>query len=251
MRKNNPQNGGSSYTPSELRGAHALEKEMATHSSVLAWRIPWTVEPGGLPSVGLHRVRHDWSDLAAAAALQEEELLWTSLQPLSPRWIKNGLIFVSERDWGMDKQWSDQEEGGCVQLGLLFPFSQNFQQQKEKRPDFNLASICLKRFCLLCALWAKSHSRWKIANSTQQTIPHHPGPRLFFSYQTRCISLLFSPPRSLSTCPPAPNRKEAGWQSLTFFWFLRFPYSRYPPYTSYVCYTEKKQLCQRSETPHY
>ena len=47
---------------------HALEKEMATHSSVLAWRIPGTGEPGGLPSVGSHRVRHDWSDLAAAAA---------------------------------------------------------------------------------------------------------------------------------------------------------------------------------------
>ena len=46
---------------------HALEKEMATHSNVLAWRIPDTGEPGGLPSVGSHRVRHDWSDLAAAA----------------------------------------------------------------------------------------------------------------------------------------------------------------------------------------
>ena len=45
---------------------HALEKEMATHSSVLAWRIPGTGEPGGLPSRGLHRVGHDWSDLAAA-----------------------------------------------------------------------------------------------------------------------------------------------------------------------------------------
>ena len=38
---------------------HALEKEMATHSSVLAWRIPGTAEPGGLPSMGSHRVRHD------------------------------------------------------------------------------------------------------------------------------------------------------------------------------------------------
>ena len=38
---------------------HALEKEMATHSSVLAWKIPGTGEPGGLPSVGSHRVRHD------------------------------------------------------------------------------------------------------------------------------------------------------------------------------------------------
>ena len=38
---------------------YALEKEMATHSSVLAWRIPGTGEPGGLPSMGSHRVRHD------------------------------------------------------------------------------------------------------------------------------------------------------------------------------------------------
>ena len=38
---------------------HALEKEMATHSTVLAWRIPGTAEPGGLPSMGLHRVGHD------------------------------------------------------------------------------------------------------------------------------------------------------------------------------------------------
>ena len=45
---------------------HELEEEMATHSSVLAWRIPGTGEPGGLLSMGLHRVRQDWSDLAAA-----------------------------------------------------------------------------------------------------------------------------------------------------------------------------------------
>ena len=47
---------------------HALEKEMATHSSGLAWRIPGTGEPDGLPCMGSHRVGHDWSDLAAAAA---------------------------------------------------------------------------------------------------------------------------------------------------------------------------------------
>ena len=46
---------------------HALEKEMATRSSVLAWRTPGTAEPGGLPSMGSHRVGHDCSDLAAAA----------------------------------------------------------------------------------------------------------------------------------------------------------------------------------------
>ena len=48
----------------------ALEKEMATPSSVLAWRIPWTEAPGRLPSVGLHRVGHDCSDLAAAAGME-------------------------------------------------------------------------------------------------------------------------------------------------------------------------------------
>ena len=47
---------------------HALEKEMATHSSVLAWRIPGTGEPGGLTSIGSHRVGHDWSDLAGSSS---------------------------------------------------------------------------------------------------------------------------------------------------------------------------------------
>ena len=46
----------------------ALEKEMATPSNVLAWRVPGTGEPGGLPSMGSHRVGHDGSNLAAAAA---------------------------------------------------------------------------------------------------------------------------------------------------------------------------------------
>ena len=47
---------------------HALEKEVATHSSILAWRIPGTKKHSGLPSMGSYRVGHDWSDLAAAAA---------------------------------------------------------------------------------------------------------------------------------------------------------------------------------------
>ena len=46
---------------------HRMEKAMAPHSSTLAWRIPGTGEPGGLPSMGSHRVRHGWSDLAVAA----------------------------------------------------------------------------------------------------------------------------------------------------------------------------------------
>jgi len=49
---------------------YIYEKEMATHSSVLAWRIPGTGETGGLPSMGSHKVRHDWNNLAAAACYQ-------------------------------------------------------------------------------------------------------------------------------------------------------------------------------------
>ena len=64
---------------------HASEKEMATHSSVLAWRIPGTGEPDGLPSMGLHRVGHDWSDLAAAAA----EDIRLGLNKRSLDWLKS------------------------------------------------------------------------------------------------------------------------------------------------------------------
>ena len=53
---------------------------MATHSSVLAWRIPGTAEPGGLPSLGLHRVGHDWSNSAAAAVSNSKERKYTKLK---------------------------------------------------------------------------------------------------------------------------------------------------------------------------
>ena len=61
---------------------HALEKEMATHSSVLTWRIPGMGEPGGLLSLGLHRVRHDWSDLAVAPQFWPVGHPWKSMGQL-------------------------------------------------------------------------------------------------------------------------------------------------------------------------
>ena len=62
---------------------HAFEEEMATHSSVLAWRIPGMGEPGALPSMGSHRVGHDWSDLATAAAAAAS---WGSVCSLYITW---------------------------------------------------------------------------------------------------------------------------------------------------------------------
>ena len=70
---------------------HALERKMETHSSVLAWRIPGTGEPGGLPSMGSHRVGHDWSDLAAEAAA----LLWSVTSSVTLSGV--------DLDWGEGK----------------------------------------------------------------------------------------------------------------------------------------------------
>ena len=73
---------------------HALDKEMATHSSVLAWRIPGTGEPGGLLSMGSHRVRHDWSDLAAAAAAVVYHV------PVSSVWVRfDSFMFFLQEFW--------------------------------------------------------------------------------------------------------------------------------------------------------
>ena len=69
------------YTGWALGIVSFMKFQIKTHSSVLAWRIPGTGEPGGLPSMGSHRVGHDWSDLAAAA-----ERKWQG-----PKWILRTL----------------------------------------------------------------------------------------------------------------------------------------------------------------
>ena len=90
---------------------HALEKGMVTHSSILTWRIPGTAEPGGLLSVGSHRVGHDWSDLAAAAYNPPNSTptkVWCSQWSRSRYFSGTCLLF----------QWSN----GCCQFDL-FPLS--------------------------------------------------------------------------------------------------------------------------------
>ena len=75
--------GGLNSKEQSLGQEDPLEKGMATHSSVLAWRIPGAGEPGGLPSMGSHRAGHDWSD-SAAASLGSPFLLSPSSYPLPP-----------------------------------------------------------------------------------------------------------------------------------------------------------------------
>ena len=92
---------------------------MAPHSSVLAWRIPGTGEPGGLPSMGLHRVGHDWSDLAAAKKGDQSWLFFgrndakAETPVLGPPHVKNWLIGKDSdagRDWGQEEKGTTEDE---------------------------------------------------------------------------------------------------------------------------------------------
>ena len=93
---------------------------MATHSRVLAWRIPGPGEPGGLPSMGSHRVGHDWSDLAATAAA--ETCSKNELHPLNRRenWGSERSVALHHKDWS--KFWA----GFLVKISLIHVFSKYF-----------------------------------------------------------------------------------------------------------------------------
>ena len=76
-----------------------LEKEMATHSSILAWRIPWMEEPGGLQSTGLQRVGHDWATSLSLSYLGKSEQDWSMQKVrmcMTRRSVRSWLI------WGLE-----------------------------------------------------------------------------------------------------------------------------------------------------
>ena len=88
-----------------------LEEGMATHSSVLAWRIPWTEEPGGLQSIVLQRVGHDWSDLACMGSGRNEEVLVKGLKTSSYKFwdlMHSMVIIVNNnvlRSWKLLREY--------------------------------------------------------------------------------------------------------------------------------------------------
>ena len=89
---------------------------MATHSSVLAWRIPGTGEPGGRPSMGSHRVGHDWSDLAAAAAAAS--YTWGNWDTERLSNLPKSHSY-SSRSW--DSNWGWLQRSCSQQYTLLLP----------------------------------------------------------------------------------------------------------------------------------
>ena len=121
---------------------------MATHSSVLAWRIPGTGEPGGLPSMGSHRVRHDWSDLAAADGFADF-LCPSDLFFLANCWPSNleGQRWVFEIQF-MNKQrvcsWVDKE---------TLPVTSSFLHPAQHMIYPGEGSMCTWKECVIYCFW--------------------------------------------------------------------------------------------------
>ena len=147
-----------------------MEKEMATHSSVLAWRIPWMKKPGGLQSMGSHRVGHNWSDVAAAAAAFHLTV-WTTSCLFTPPSM--GIWVVSAF------RESCCYEHGCanVSLSLCFQF---FWVGSE-----TAGSCGISIFTFLRTLYTGFHDDWTILHSHLQStsipISPHPHQHLLFS----------------------------------------------------------------------
>ena len=124
---------------------HALEKEMATPSSALAWRIPGTGEPGGLPSTGSHWVGHDWSTLAAAVAMTQSQrgVRFGALSPDGRLVLTMPFLRIQ---WSAvpdlpSHQWTFLSDNRLLCARLLSPFFGLF-----------LSSLC-SRFCLNTWVW--------------------------------------------------------------------------------------------------
>ena len=138
------------YPSINLLGTQMVqEKAMAPHSSILAWRIPGTMEPGGLPSMGSHRVRHNWSDLAAAAAAAES----------------TGLALHIPSTWGT-RLWlrtgkMSEEKNNLAVFFFFFPFFFSYFLKKFSPCSNPTPSSSLLPNEHETSLWIRQfHSKW-------------------------------------------------------------------------------------------
>ena len=120
---------------------------MTTHSSVLAWRIPGMGEPCGLPSLGSHRIGHDWSDLAAAAAAYLLSLCTYKNVFLLISYVKNNLVALL----GVKKLYFKR-----IQSFLSFKFI--------FRPKADLSFTALKAICVNWLPWCRIFFSFEIKN---------------------------------------------------------------------------------------
>ena len=115
---------------------HPLEEEMATHSTILVWRIPWTEEPGGLQSMGSQRVGHSWSDLALTVSISKSMgLLWYPDRNTLPLHTKTSKLAEST---------------------LLGKWSENFLSSSPRFPDPWILGKKETSACISC--WIRAYA---------------------------------------------------------------------------------------------
>ena len=136
---------------------HALEKEMATHSSVLAWRIRVTEEPGGLPSMGSHRVGYNWSDLAAAAAAAINKMNVQFNLPLTSPHKYNWSLHTLDRRGECDGEFAKVDDGGLNQPGF-YKFYKFWPP--EDIAEALLMTVMANFVCLTASLQAKGRQSY-------------------------------------------------------------------------------------------
>ena len=153
-----------------LRREDPLEEGMATHSSILAWRTPWTEEPGGLQSLGLQRVGHDWSNTAqhsTAKKMRRSRQQHTNRSDKNVRLQRDPKSLVPSED---TRSLPPETEPSANHVGTLIW-------------DFQPSALWKIKFCCLSILW------YSVINS-----PH--GINLTFSidlfWARHCIGIKFN-----------------------------------------------------------
>ena len=145
---------------------------METHSSILAWRIPWTGEPGGPRSVGSQRVRHDWSDWASKQASKLTLLIGAfliaqlvknlpAMQETLVQFLGQEVFWLGEFH-GLHSPWSHKELDMNEQLSLIaehvgFPFF-SYKQCCSVHSSAHLLTILIKKFAMCCVIVIHTHT---------------------------------------------------------------------------------------------
>ena len=198
---------------------HALEKEMASHSSILAWRIPGMGEPLGLLSMGSHRVRHDWSNLAAAAAAA----LYLGASQVALV-VKNPPANAGDlrETWVQSLGWKDPLEEGMAThsriLALRIPWTEEPRGLQSTESQTSTTEATYMHTCKISSV--KLSRVWLCDPMNRSTLDfpvYHQLPESTQTHVHRVSDAIQPSHPLLSPSPPAPNPSQH--QSL-FQWYL-------------------------------
>ena len=190
------------------------EKEMATHSSILAWRILWTEEPGGLLLMGSHRVRHYWSELACIHALEKEMATHSSILAWRIPGTEEPGELPSMGSHRVGHDWSDL---AAARLDMLFPHREEEGWEHTPPPScqFQMWACILSLFSrvqLFSTLWtiacpallSMGFSKQEYWSGLPCLPPGYPWPR----DRTRVSCSSYIAGRFFTMEPPAKPRSD-------------------------------------------